>query len=156
MNGPGPVLIIGYGNPLRGDDAAGLRLIEALEAAGRPAGVETLAVHQLTPELADRVAAARAVVFVDAACREEPAALRPLEVPPFSGPPPGHHYSPASLLQLTRLTFGVAPPAWLLTLPAAGFAFGAALSPRAVGAVEEGRRLLADWLETAGILPAAQ
>lgn len=147
MNGPGPVLIIGFGNPLRGDDAAGLRLIEALEAAGQPAGVESLAVHQLTPELAERVAAARAVVFVDAACSEEPAALRPLEVPPSTVPPPGHHYSPASLMQLTRLIFGVVPPAWLLTLPAADFAFGAALSPRAVGAVAAGRRLLAVWLQ---------
>ncbi|MBE7502412.1 MAG: hydrogenase maturation protease [Verrucomicrobiales bacterium] len=147
MSGPGPVLIVGFGNPLRGDDAAGLRLIEALETAGRPAGVETLAVHQLTPELAERVAAARAVVFVDAACTEEPAALRLLEAPPFDGPPPGHHYSPASLLQLTRLTFGVLPPAWLLTLPAADFAFGAPLSPRAVGAVEAGRKLLVIWLQ---------
>lgn len=156
MSGPGPVLIIGFGNPLRGDDAAGMRLIEVLEAAGQPAGVEVLAVHQLTPELAGRVAAARAVVFVDAACTEELAAMRPLEVPPFTAPPLGHHYSPASLLQLTRLTFGVVPPAWLLTLPAADFAFGAALSPRAIGAVEAGRRLLADWLETAGVSPAAR
>jgi hydrogenase maturation protease len=141
-----PVLIIGFGNPLRGDDAVGSRLIQALE--GRlPAGVETLAVHQLTPELAARIAAARAVAFVDAASAEEPAVLRPLEVPATSAVPPGHVYTPASLLQLARQAFGVAPPAWLLTLPAAAFEFGAALSPPAARGVDAGRVLLEAWLD---------
>ena len=60
------VLVIGYGNALRGDDAVGLRAAERLAADGRLPGARIDACHQLTPELAADIAAARLVVLVDA------------------------------------------------------------------------------------------
>ena len=53
-------LIIGYGSPLRGDDAAGP--IAARQLAQQ--GFHALDVHQLTPELAEPVAKARMVPFI--------------------------------------------------------------------------------------------
>jgi hypothetical protein len=47
----GQVLIVGYGNPLRGDDGLGWRAAERLRTVIQDAGVEILALHQLTPEL---------------------------------------------------------------------------------------------------------
>ena len=59
-------LVIGYGNELRGDDGAGPSVGRAVASWHLP-GVRTLAVHQLTPELAEDLAQTKRVVFVDAA-----------------------------------------------------------------------------------------
>jgi hydrogenase maturation protease len=59
------VLIIGYGNSLRSDDAAGIKVAETIATWQLP-HVRSLAVHQLTPELAAELAAVELVIFVDA------------------------------------------------------------------------------------------
>ncbi len=127
----GDILVIGYGNELRGDDAIGLRVAEAVAAWELP-GVRALAVHQLTPELSEAIAAARQVIFVDATT--EPTVhevqVRPLDAPAV-GPGGSHRSDPRGLLALTQALFGQAPPAWLLVVPTADFAYGAPLSPLA-------------------------
>ena len=59
------LLVIGYGNELRGDDGVGPAAARAVAGWNRP-GIVALDVHQLTPELADDVGQAGYVVFVDA------------------------------------------------------------------------------------------
>src|SRR5262245_33122909 len=63
--GASGAVVIGYGSELRGDDGIGPRVAEAVGARGWP-GVRALALHQLTPELAEVLAGARVAVFVDA------------------------------------------------------------------------------------------
>src|SRR5262245_1795360 len=65
VGGRWSVVVIGYGNDLRGDDAVGLRAAQAVAAWDMP-GVCGLAVHQLTPELAEILAGAALAIFVDA------------------------------------------------------------------------------------------
>lgn len=60
-----PQLVIGIGNRLRSDDGVGPRLAEEVEAWGL-SGVESMAVQQLSPELAPRLAACERVLFIDA------------------------------------------------------------------------------------------
>lgn len=62
---PAPILIIGIGNPSRGDDALGPLAIERLEALDL-AGVELLTDFQLQVEYALDLAGRRRVIFVDA------------------------------------------------------------------------------------------
>ena len=63
-----PLLVIGIGNPLRGDDGVGPRLAAEAEALaprprrGREPDLAVRAVQQLTPELAPEVAEARAAL----------------------------------------------------------------------------------------------
>jgi len=62
-------LVIGIGNPLRGDDGVGALLAEqaALFTAADPDGpVAVRSVQQLTPELAEELARLEAVLFIDA------------------------------------------------------------------------------------------
>jgi hydrogenase maturation protease len=64
--GAGPVIVIGVGNALRGDDGAALVLIERLRARSTPTGV---VLHEHAGEslgLLDLWQGARAVVLVDA------------------------------------------------------------------------------------------
>ena len=56
-------LVIGIGNPLRGDDGIGWRLAAQLPAG---AGLVVRCRQQLTPELAEELAAVERVLFLDA------------------------------------------------------------------------------------------
>lgn len=137
-----PFLVIGWGNELRGDDAAGCRVADAVEGWARH-DVVVLLVHQLTPELIENIANARCVIFVDA--RAVPAGdpadvhverLTPAPDSDVHAPVMGHHGSPAELVSLAGLLYGVTPEAWLVGVPAFDFQLGAPLSARAQAGVE--------------------
>jgi len=137
-----PVLVIGYGNELRSDDGVGPRAARAVAGWQLP-HVQALALHQLTPELAEVLAEAATVVFVDAGIDPVPFRLR---VQPFQPRPdasrPGHLSDPRWLLALTRQLFGHTPPAQLLTIRAENLNFGTCLSPPAERGLEEALRFL--------------
>jgi hydrogenase maturation protease len=122
------LLVIGYGNELRGDDGAGPRAARAVAAWQLP-GVEGVAVHQLTPELAARLAEAERVVFVDAG-PDIGVLTRPIE-PSRAARVLGHTEEPGALLALAEVLYGHRPEAWLMTLPAPDLSFGEGLSATA-------------------------
>lgn len=76
-------IIVGFGNTLRGDDGLG-QAVAAVLAAAPPEGADVLACHQLTPELAEQLAAAALAVFVDAAAG---APAGSIAVEPYGRPP---------------------------------------------------------------------
>lgn len=143
-------LLIGIGNELRGDDAAGPEVVRRVEAAGRRggggSGWRTLSLHGLTPELADDLALAEVVVFVDAT-------TAPLSAPRCSALQPsaaserllGHALSPAALLGLCQALHGRHPTAELIEIPACSFELGAPLSPLAAAAAEAVSEDLLAW-----------
>lgn len=125
------ILILGYGNPLRSDDSVGWRLAEQLERSVSSAHVEVLALHQLTPELAEPLSRAEAVFFVDASCDGEPGEFTCKPVFPKSGPVQlSHELSPAAILALARQLYGACPPAFAFTLSGEWFEHGEKLSPK--------------------------
>jgi hydrogenase maturation protease len=142
-----PMLIIGYGNTLRSDDSAGIRVAEAVAAQGLP-GVRAMAVHQLTPELAGRLADVEVVVFVDArvAGKEAGLAISPVE-PSSSMLPNGHLCDPRSLLALARWLYGHSPRAWLLTVPGIDFSIGEKVSPTAATGIDRAIERIAELIE---------
>lgn len=122
-------LVIGYGNDLRGDDAAGPRVAAAVADWGLPQ-VRALPMQQLLPELAPLLAEARAVFFVDATLSFEVSEFRACPLSPTAGAPGlGHFGDPGPLLALTERLFGRVPEAWLLLVPGRRFGFGEPLSP---------------------------
>jgi hydrogenase maturation protease len=131
LSEPAGLIVIGYGNELRGDDAVGPKV--ANEVAGwKRAGVRTMTCHQLTPELADPIAAAERVIFVDAvgAFSKEVSLCEIAPAAPASGIMM-HVVDPQILLRLAREVFGRCPKAWWLTVPVENLNFGEKLSPRA-------------------------
>jgi hydrogenase maturation protease len=133
-------VVIGYGNTLRGDDAVGPLLAEAVERAALPRTI-AIAVSQLTPELAEFLADASVVVFVDAAIdtKEGAVAVQPLQAAAGRGPP-SHTSDPAGLLALAEALYGRCPPAWIVGVPAMSFDIGAELTPCARRGMEEALR----------------
>jgi hydrogenase maturation protease len=143
----GSILVIGYGNDLRGDDAAGQRAADHLDAWRLP-GVEVRALHQLTPELAEPLAAASRAIFLDAHLASDNSAVRIRRVHPAKTTTPlAHAGDPQGLLQLTRTAFGRSPETWWITIPAVDFTFGAPLSALTARGITEALTAIRPLLE---------
>jgi len=125
------VLILACGNPLRGDDAAGWRIAEAVRERLSSAEVEVVACQQLTPELAERVSCAETVLFVDASATAEPGSvsLEPVAAARVAAATLTHHLDPATLLGLAHLLYNRAPRrAFVLLLGGQSFSLAEELS----------------------------
>ncbi len=128
------VLIIGYGNPLREDDGIGWRVIEEFNNCQLSivnCQLETVAVHQLLPELAGDVSEAELVIFVDASVVGEPGTISVQELEPVEQEMGAftHHFDPAGLLGYARDLYGRFPQAYLVTITAVSLGYGEGLSP---------------------------
>jgi hydrogenase maturation protease len=142
---PGPaggVLVIGYGNPLRGDDGVGPAVAAAVAADPRGAGARVLALHQLTPELAVDLAGARLAIFVDATVEAGPGQVvtrRPAAgVPAVAGGgagPSSHHVGIDALIVLARELYGSAPEVAVVSVGVADLETGDRLSAAVAAAV---------------------
>jgi len=123
------VLIIGYGNPLRGDDGFGYRAAERIPSA--------MAVHQLTPELMEPISRADRVIFLDASAEGVPGEIRRRELAPAAeGRAFTHHATPEALLAGALQLYGRAPTATLITVTCASFDLSDRLSPPVATALE--------------------
>lgn len=142
----GRILLIGYGNPGRGDDGLGPALAERVLAL-RLDGVTVDIDYQLTVDHAALVAAHDLVVFADAAMGLDV----PCRLTPITGPAPeilgSHQVSPEAALALAALLFGAAAKGW--TLAIAGSAFGEVregLSAGAAANLEVAVQTLTAWI----------
>jgi hydrogenase maturation protease len=133
------LLVIGYGNTLRGDDGVGPRVAEAVASLDLP-DVRALVCPQLSPEHADLISKARVAIFVDAAVdAPREVQLRKL-APAGTTQLMAHAADPRTLLALARDVFGRAPEAWLVTIPVETLEFGETLSPVAQRGLEQAVR----------------
>lgn len=119
----GATLIIGYGSPIRGDDAIGPLAADALAAGPLPEGVRVLSRHVLTAELAEDLAAAGRVVFIDAAVDGLPGEVRvrPLAADATALSTMAHFLDPRELLAWCETLYGRAPETWLVSAGGASF-----------------------------------
>jgi len=145
------VLVLGWGNPSRGDDALGPRLLERLEAeaARRPDWREHgfLWDFQLQPEHALDLDGAAQVLFVDASTRA-PAPYSLTRVAPARDRSfTSHALSPQALLSVREdIADAAAPDAWLLAIRGDAFELGATIGTAAHARLESATRLARDLL----------
>jgi hydrogenase maturation protease len=143
-------LVIGIGNPLRGDDGVGTWLAEeaAVRTAAEPDGpVAVRSVQQLTPELAEELAQLEDVLFIDAWLAPAKAAPELTEIGPAAGAADSHRLEPAQLLAVSQALFGSMPRAHLLQVPAHAFDHGMELSRQLEATLPAARALLQAWLQ---------
>lgn len=123
------ILVIGFGNSLRGDDAVGRRVVEQVSRE-RP-NLVAMSVTQLVPELATLVASAWATIFVDASV-DASSGVEVRELTPACPLTRGMHVTgPRELLALARSCYCHAPMAWLVAVPARKFGYSEKLSAEA-------------------------
>ena len=124
------VLVIGIGNPLRGDDGIGWRAASELVSCFDDDSVEVLPCHQLTPELAECLAGVQRVIFVDAAIGRQPGLIRCRTVQAGAAVPSSfsHQLTPPLLLRYACKILGACPRAVQLTMTAQNFEYGGQFS----------------------------
>lgn len=122
------LLVIGYGNPLRGDDGLGWRVAEEWQARRPKAAV--LVCQQLTPELAEPLSRAARAAFIDIAADQRPGALTvtPLHPAIPKNASFTHQMTPGTLLYLAQVLYGNVPEARLYTVGGQAFGYGETLS----------------------------
>ncbi|HVU12737.1 MAG TPA: hydrogenase maturation protease [Phototrophicaceae bacterium] len=124
------ILIIGYGNSLRGDDAIGQQMAQAMGQALKHSDIRVLIANQLMPELVDPIRSATLVIFIDACIGVQPGEVRHERVEPQPGTGAfTHHVSPAALLSAARSLYGATPAGVLISIVGAQFDYGCELSP---------------------------
>jgi hydrogenase maturation protease len=139
-------LLIGYGNPGRGDDGLGQALAEAIEAMGLP-DLKVEVDFQLNVEDAWDLGGYDRAIFADAAVEGvEPffwKEVEPADAAQFSS----HAASPAGVIKLARTLFNAQVRGFVLGIRGYQFdEFGAAISPRAQGNLRQAIAFLAEEL----------
>lgn len=132
-------LILACGNTLRGDDGIGPWLADwAAEQFSNDARVRVISRQQWTPELAEEIAAAESVIFIDCSATEPPGSVSMQEVHP-AAPAQGlatHHIDAAELLALSQELYNSLPRnAHLVTVGAGSMELSEAFSQSVLDAI---------------------
>lgn len=143
------ILILGYGNPGRGDDGLGPETVNRLETLRQhgllpsTSNLTLLTDFQLQVEHVLDMEGQDLCLFIDAHLKAPlPFSFErvyPEAVPSFST----HRVSPGTLLKVHEDLKGPSPPAFALGIPATAFDLGAPLSEEAQNALDEAFR----WVE---------
>jgi len=139
-------LIIGIGNPSRGDDAVGPLAIDRLEALNPP-DVELLTDFQLQVEYVLDMEGRAEVIFIDASLAgDEPFAFIPV-APRRDRSHTSHALAPEALLAAFESHYGTPPPpAFALAIRACAFELGEGLSPMAASNLDAATAFLESYL----------
>jgi len=156
-------ILIGYGNPDRGDDGVAWHLLMKVlatfgftqedlfrdEIISANEGLDLWFNFQLLPEIAELIAEYDIALFIDAHTGEikEEISYNPI-VPVFQNSPFTHHFTPASCLALAESITGHYPQAWLLSVRGYSFEFARELSTRTLRLAEKAfEKIRTDFLE---------
>jgi len=141
-----PLLVFGWGNPSRGDDALGPLLIERIAALQLP-GVECLTDFQLQVEHALDLENRRRILFVDASVdAAAPFAVTPIEAARDASFTT-HAMTPEAVMQVyVELHDEAPPPCTLLAIRGERFELGEELSPAAAGHLDAALAWARTWL----------
>ncbi|MBE9181752.1 hydrogenase maturation protease [Oculatella sp. LEGE 06141] len=129
------ILVVAYGSPLHSHDAVGQQVVTEVAAWGMP-NMKAIAVHHLTPDLAEPLSMADLAIFVDAST----SAAQEIQVRPIgldnSAIATGHGCEPQVLLAKTQTVYGYHPQSWWVMVPGGNVEPGEVHSPVAEQCVE--------------------
>jgi hydrogenase maturation protease len=125
MDSPRRTLVIGYGSPIRGDDAIGPMVADRLDDGTLPDAVRVISRHILTADLVPDIVEAGRVIFVDAEASGEPGSVRCRSLQPDGSTMStmAHFLDPRELLAWADSLYGHRPEAFLLTVAGGEFGF---------------------------------
>lgn len=152
-----PLLVFGWGNLSRGDDALGPLFVGQLRAAvAADPRVEFLDDYQLQIEHALDLVGRQQVLFVDASLN----CVAPFEVTPVSPAQDAsfttHALSPQALLKVyCDVQAQAPPPCVLLAIRGEGFELGAPPGPAALENLDAALRWAGNWLAGHGVRTAS-
>ncbi|CUH67552.1 hydrogenase maturation protease [Thalassovita gelatinovora] len=139
------MLLIGYGNPGRGDDGLGPAFADLIEQAALP-GITVMIDYQLTVDHALAVADTDLVVFADAQIAGEGAFGLTAAAPVRSAEITSHALTPEAVLTLARTLYAATPDAFILGITGQDFGeVKEGLSPQAQQNLDAAVMFFRDW-----------
>ena len=125
------ILVIGYGNSMRGDDGMGPLAAQRIENIVQDKEVKIIVRHQTGIELAEDLKDADFAIFIDAHVGVEPGTLKEETVVLDDSMPSSfsHHLHPGVLLSLVQALYNKHPEAVIYSIAAESFDHGEGLSP---------------------------
>ncbi|KAF0185573.1 MAG: hydrogenase maturation protease [Nitrospirae bacterium] len=152
------ILIIGYGNPLRGDDGFGVYVAARLLQEELGDHVTVLERHQLGPEMSEELSETNFVIFLDIHLSENVGEQVCKRIEADSKVPLtfSHHMTPGTLLACTHAIFGKRPHGVIISVGSNLFDHGSHLSPQVAALVAPAAdlaRTLIRSIEEQGRLP---
>ncbi len=160
-------IILGYGNPDRGDDGVAYYILNELIqklAENRTAleefqetgileinkNVDIWYNLQLVPEVSQDLADYENAIFLDAHTAEIPDEILITEISPhYQNSPFTHHLTPASCLDLADQLFGRSPKATLITIRGYQFDFSRELSAKTRELAKQALRTIMEMIDHA-------
>jgi Ni,Fe-hydrogenase maturation factor len=119
--------------------------------------VEAIAVHQLIPELTEKLVEIDIAIFVDAYPSRIEGRTEDVQVHPVvlaqSGITTAHWCNPSVLLAMTYALYGYHPQAWWVTVPGENFELGECLSSVAKQGIETALEMIERLIQTARTNP---
>ena len=125
------ILVVGYGNPLRGDDRLGLYVVERLEEHNIP-DLQTRCYQQLQLELLEEILNFQKVILVDAGNGPEDLLIQKIEPAAGKHLVSSHHLNPHVLSELAKVLYKKELNLYLCSIRGECFELGETLSAPAL------------------------
>jgi hydrogenase maturation protease len=153
------ILLLGYGNPDRGDDGAAWHILNQLfldrnmpdtdlftsDLIPLTENIDVWFNFQLLPEYTETISEYQKMVFIDAHTGEITEDLNFHKLAPaYTNSPFTHHMTPSSLLSIAESITGKYPESWMLSVRGYEFEFNCSLSPRTKELCSQAIALLRD------------
>lgn len=118
-------LVIGYGSPIRGDDAIGPMAADRLDVEALPNDVRVISRHILTADLVPDIVDAQRVIFIDAAAQGAPGEVKckRLVADASAVSTMAHFLDPRELLAWAASLYDCRTEAFLVTVAGDAFDF---------------------------------
>jgi len=148
------IIVIGLGNPLRGDDGIGWYAVDRIAESIKNPKIEFLKYRELLPEISEKVSKAKYVLFIDAAVGGSKAQVEEKGVAPAETYPSfdTHQLDPGGLLAFSKAVYGKAPDAIIMTADGESFQYHDELSVGARAGVQllvnRACEILGIWLKS--------
>jgi len=154
-------IILGFGNPDRGDDGVALFILDHLLSQKKhiksnisetgfcnlDKNIDLWFNLQLIPEVGEILANYQRAVFIDAHTNKIKENINISEIKPnYQNSPLTHHFSPTSCLSLAQELFGSAPQSILVSIRGYQFNFTHGLSKNTKKSAIKASELILDWL----------
>jgi len=137
--------IVGIGNTLRGDDAVGKYVAEAIGKNNLP-GITIIITQQLDIGLAEDLSKFGTVIFIDASLNEKTFSFEPLELQDHTSQSISHHINADLLVRLTQQLFSTPTQFYICAIGASNFEMGNAISASTKANADAAIIVLTSWL----------
>jgi hydrogenase maturation protease len=146
MDSKPSMLILGIGNPLRGDDGIGAHVCVQLEELNIP-GISVQTTHQLHTEWIFTFQQYDAVLLVDASLSDHEVVIRPISTAAVSSSNLSHHMAASQIAALTSLIVGSSTLFFECAVPGDAFGLSDQLSEKGRMHADLAVASIKSWLE---------